>query len=231
MNKIFIGNKDTNEDLCLEDNTIIVFDSCNKDLVLKTNKDIKVFILTLFSNMGLSYETNNNTEVNVLSINSSIKFDISLMKDNITFNYFYSNINNSDNSYDIDIKHLGNNIVSVITNHGINTTNSKLTYTINTIVPKKYTGINTSQDSKIIVLDDNNATIKPNLLIDNDDIEASHAAYIGRFKEEDIFYLMTRGLSREDATDLLVRSFLIGNMNLSVEEKEIVLDNIKKHWR
>jgi Fe-S cluster assembly scaffold protein SufB len=73
--------------------------------------------------------------------------------------------------------------------------------------------------------------LKPNLLIDNDDIEAEHSAYIGRFKEDEIFYLMTRGISREDATDLLVRSFLIGDMDISYEEREIILNNIQLYWR
>ena len=127
--------------------------------------------------------------------------------------------------------YLGNNIISKIINHGINTTNSKLSYIINTVVPKEYTKIKTSQDSKIIVLKDNNSTIKPNLLIDNDDIEANHSAYIGRFKEDNIFYLMTRGISRVDATDLLVRSFLIGDMDISFEEREIILKQISKYWR
>ncbi len=98
-------------------------------------------------------------------------------------------------------------------------------------MPKEYTKIKTSQDSKIIVLKDNNSTIKPNLLIDNDDIEANHSAYIGRFKEDNIFYLMTRGISRDDATDLLVRSFLIGDMDISFEEREIILKQINKYWR
>ena len=167
----------------------------------------------------------------LFSVDSSTFVDIKLQKDDISFNYAYSTINNSDNEYKIDIDHLGNNINSKITNHGLNTDNNKLSFVINSIVSKDYTGIKTSQDSKIIILKDDNATIKPNLLIDNDDIEAEHSAYIGRFKEDEIFYLMTRGISREDATDLLVRSFLIGDMNISYEEREIILNNIQLYWR
>lgn len=231
MNKIFVGDIDSQKDLHLKDDTILIIDNSDKKLSLKIEDDVTVFALILFSNINISYSTCYNTKLNIFTVDSSMSLDINLMKDNIYFNYFYSNINNNDNNYEVNINHLGNNITSKITNHGINTENNKLSYTINTIVPKDYTNVKTSQDSKIIVLKDNNATIKPNLLIDNDDIEANHAAYIGKFNEEKIFYLMTRGINKKNATDLLVRSFLIGDMDLSYEQKEIVLDNIKKYWR
>lgn len=231
MNKIFVGDIDSQKDLCLKDDTILIIDKSNKKIDIKIEKDITVFALILFSNINIVYDTCYNTKLNIFTVDSSIYLDINLMKDNIDFNYFYSNINSNDNNYEVTINHFGSNITSKTTNHGINTTNNKLSYTINTIVPKDCINIKTSQDSKIIVLKDNNATIKPNLLIDNDDIEASHAAYIGKFSEEKIFYLMTRGITKENATDLLVKSFLVGDMDFSSEQMEIILDNIKKYWR
>ena len=231
MNKIFVGDIGSQKDLSIKEDTILIIDKNNENIDIEIESDVKVFVLILFSNIKINYNTAYNTELNIFTVDSSTCLDINLMKDNIIFNYFYGNINNDDNDYKININHLGNNIKSKITNHGINTSNNKLSYTINTVVPKEYINIKTSQDSKIIVLKDNNATIKPNLLIDNDDIEANHAAYIGRFKEEEIFYLMTRGITRKDATDLLVRSFLIGDMNLSSEEKELILEKINEYWR
>ena len=228
MNKIVVEDK---KDFYLKEDTILILDKENKNINIIVDNSIKVFILILFSKVSINYKTEYNSKLNIFSVDSSTFVDIKLQKDDISFNYAYSTINNSDNEYKIDIDHLGNNINSKITNHGLNTDNNKLSFVINSIVSKDYTGIKTSQDSKIIILKDNNATIKPNLLIDNDDIEAEHSAYIGRFKEDEIFYLMTRGISKEDATDLLVRSFLIGDMNINYEEKEIILNNIQLYWR
>lgn len=228
MNKIVVEDK---KDFYLKEDTILILEKENKNINIIVDNSIKVFILILFSKVSINYKTEYNSKLNIFSVDSSTFVDIKLQKDDISFNYAYSTINNSDNEYKIDIDHLGNNINSKITNHGLNTDNNKLSFVINSIVSKDYTGIKTSQDSKIIILKDNNATIKPNLLIDNDDIEAEHSAYIGRFKEDEIFYLMTRGISREDATDLLVRSFLIGDMNISYEEREIILNNIQLYWR
>ena len=231
MNKLLIGDINTKKDLYLEEDTILIIDNYSDKLSIVTKSDIKIFINILFSDIDIKYSTTHNTEVSVFAVDSSASLDINLLKDNISFNYYYSNINIKDNDYKININHLGNNIISKITNHGINTTNSKLSYVINAIVPKDYIKIQTSQDSKIITLKDNNSSIKPNLLIDNDDIEANHSAYIGRFKEDSIFYLMTRGISKDDATDLLVRSFLIGDMNISFEERDIILKQINEYWR
>ena len=228
MNKIVVEDK---KDFYLKEDTILILEKENKNINIIVDNSIKVFILILFSKVSINYKTEYNSKLNIFSVDSSTFVDIKLQKDDISFNYAYSTINNSDNEYKIDIDHLGNNINSKITNHGLNTDNNKLSFVINSIVSKDYTGIKTSQDSKIIILKDNNATIKPNLLIDNDDIEAEHSAYIGRFKEDEIFYLMTRGISKEDATDLLVRSFLIGDMNINYEEKEIILNNIQLYWR
>ena len=231
MNKLLIGDINTKKNLYLEEDTTLVIDKYSGDLSIIAKDNIKIFINVLFSNLNIKYSTGFNTKVYMFTVDSSICVDVDLVKDNICFDYYYSNINVNDNDYKININHLGNNIISKIINHGINTTDSKLSYIINTVVPKEYTKIKTSQDSKIIVLKDNNSTIKPNLLIDNDDIEANHSAYIGRFKEDNIFYLMTRGISRVDATDLLVRSFLIGDMDISFEEREIILKQISKYWR
>ena len=47
----------------------------------------------------------------------------------------------------------------------------------------------------------------PDIIIENDDIDLGHEAKIGRIPDEDIYYLMSRGLSEEDAKAMLVRGF------------------------
>ena len=54
----------------------------------------------------------------------------------------------------------------------------------------------------------NNSIIKPNLYIDEYDVDARHAATIGRFNSEDIFYLMTKGIDKKEAIELLISGFL-----------------------
>lgn len=60
----------------------------------------------------------------------------------------------------------------------------------------------------------------PALIIDENDVAgAGHAATVGKLDEEQLFYLMARGLSRREAVNLLVMAFLTPVLNeIPVEE-------------
>ena len=47
----------------------------------------------------------------------------------------------------------------------------------------------------------------PDIIIENDDIDLGHEAKIGRISDGDIYYLMSRGISEEEAKAMLVRGF------------------------
>ena len=69
--------------------------------------------------------------------------------------------------------------------------------------------INAFQSNNNILLSDD-ATInsKPELEIYADDVKCSHGSTTGQLDEEAIFYLQSRGLSKQSATELLVSAFL-----------------------
>ncbi|MBI2661309.1 Fe-S cluster assembly protein SufD [Candidatus Woesearchaeota archaeon] len=48
----------------------------------------------------------------------------------------------------------------------------------------------------------------PALEIEANDVKASHGATVGQVSEEHLFYLMSRGLTREDAENMIVQGFL-----------------------
>lgn len=48
----------------------------------------------------------------------------------------------------------------------------------------------------------------PSLEIEAHDVQASHGATVGQIDEEQVFYLMSRGLERNEAEDLIVNGFL-----------------------
>jgi Fe-S cluster assembly protein SufD len=47
----------------------------------------------------------------------------------------------------------------------------------------------------------------PNLEIEADDVRCSHAATVGQLDEEELFYIMSRGISRQEAERLVVFGF------------------------
>jgi ABC-type transport system involved in Fe-S cluster assembly, permease component len=54
-----------------------------------------------------------------------------------------------------------------------------------------------------------NATILPELLIDEDDVQASHGMSMGRVDEDALYYLMSRGLSVQQCTSLISQGYLM----------------------
>ncbi|PYS76122.1 MAG: hypothetical protein DMF66_16450 [Acidobacteria bacterium] len=48
---------------------------------------------------------------------------------------------------------------------------------------------------------------KPQLEIFNDDVKCSHGATVGQLEEEELFYLLSRGLHRDLARNLLTYGF------------------------
>jgi len=71
------------------------------------------------------------------------------------------------------------------------------------------TRANAEQDSRILMLSgDARGDANPILLIEEDDVTAGHAASVGRIDETQLYYMMSRGISREDASRLIIHGFL-----------------------
>ena len=52
------------------------------------------------------------------------------------------------------------------------------------------------------------ATTTPSMNVKEDDVEVSHEAAVGKIGEEQLFYLMSRGLSEQEATKMIVAGFI-----------------------
>ena len=60
----------------------------------------------------------------------------------------------------------------------------------------------------VLLSDDASVQCTPFLEIYADDVKCSHGSAIGSFDEKQLFYLMTRGLSRAESRKLLMKGFL-----------------------
>ncbi len=82
-----------------------------------------------------------------------------------------------------------------------------------------------SQLSRGIVMDNTSTvTAKPILLIDEYDCFANHGASIGKMSDEDLFYLMSRGLTKDEAFLLILQGMVrpfVDNIPNEVIKNEI----------
>lgn len=231
MNTIHIDNNSSLTSLIISEDTNIFYTSTSSNITIEILNDCKVFEYIKDSNIEINYKMKSSLYLNRFVIDSSVKSIIDLDKEGIDLKYYYSNINILDNKYEITVNHNKKRTTSSVINHGINLKDSKLDYMVNGKVMNDANQVICNQDSKIILTNDNNCLIKPNLIIDNDDVIANHSSYIGYFKKDEIFYLKTRGINELDSEKLLVKSFLIGNMDISYEIRKIILENINSYWR
>lgn len=149
---------------------------------------------------------------------------------NSEINYNFKTISNNKEIYDYNIFHNCKNTISNIKNNGVCIKKGEIIYQVSSFVPKNITGCIVSQNNRIINLTDNKCEIKPNLYIDTNDVEANHSALIGKFSEEEMFYLQSRGLDYNTALKLLINGFLTSG----VEDKKIFKEinkNIDHYWR
>jgi len=91
------------------------------------------------------------------------------------------------------------------------------------------------QLSKALVLSENSAfNSKPELEIYADDVKCSHGSTTGNIDQNSIFYLMSRGLSKEQANKMLIEGFLneaietITEPNIQSLISKLFVDKINK---
>ena len=83
-----------------------------------------------------------------------------------------------------------------------------VSYDGSVIVGENCTGVNSSQLVNTILLsEDASVSVKPVLKIYHDDVECTHGNTVGELDAEQMFYLVSRGIPRNTAQQMLMRSF------------------------
>lgn len=186
-----------------------------------------IYVVDNNENKDYKYNIVEDTIIYHFSINCSSNVTVNLVTEGVTLHYYYNNINYDNNKFKIDVNHMACNTHSDVYNHGVNVNNKKLDYMVNGKVTKEYSKCICNQDNQIINMSDGKSTICPILLIDNFDVDSNHGAYIGKFKDEYLFYLMSRGISMSDSYRLLLNGFLINSDSLDMNKIDLFLKEIE----
>lgn len=82
-------------------------------------------------------------------------------------------------------------------------------------------GSESHQTSRALCFDEGQAsTIKPKLLIDEHDVQASHATTVGRVNEDQLYYMESRGLTQKQCTGLISTGYLMPAAEV-IEDEEL----------
>lgn len=181
------------------------------------------------------YELKKDSEMNIqklyfMSGNREVSY-ASLNGENAKFTSLLKTMSTQKEKYDMVVEHMAKNTVSDICNHGINLKEGSIIFNITGVIPKGMSGSITNETNRIVTYNDKECKISPNLLIEEEDVSANHSAYIGRFKEEELFYMMSRGIPLKDATMLLTKGFLFSKLKIEENTKKELEEKLETVWR
>ncbi|MDO4996916.1 MAG: Fe-S cluster assembly protein SufB [Bacilli bacterium] len=124
----------------------------------------------------------------------------------------FTNISFAGNGQNLDtglkIIHNAPNTKSIVNSKSISKDGGICTFRSNVLVKKNAINSKLALSCESLMLDSiSRSDTIPCNTIETDNVEFSHEATIGKISEESIYYLMSRGLSEEDAKSLIVRGF------------------------
>jgi Fe-S cluster assembly protein SufD len=145
--------------------------------------------------------------------------------------YMLNGLQHSDTHSIID--HLVPNCTSHQNYKGVLNDHSRGVFNGKVFVRENASGTDAQQSNKNLLLS-NEARVdtKPQLEIFNDDVKCAHGATVGQLEEEELFYLLTRGLPEQLARNLLTYGFAeeiinkIGIESIKKELDEAVLNRL-----
>ena len=146
------------------------------------------------------------------------------------FDYNFKSISTNNEIYDIIVRHNYKETISEVKNNAVCLNDGKISFNISGYVDNGIKNCIINQNNHIINLTNNKCEIRPNLYINEFDTIANHSALIGGFNNDELFYMQSRGISLIDAKKLLIRGFLLSNLNNKRMIKNVD-DIIKEYWR
>ena len=249
MNKIIVSNNKISSD-CLDvsiNNNEIVFNKSGEYLLEYTQGGnynitftIKNDVKLIESSYDLELDINNKYIIDGGYL-KLVKFynnkkvieniDIDLCSKGSKIDYYFSNICRMEERYNININHKCKETISNIQNKSIALKNSILKFIINSNVVKESVKSILEQNTRIVTMGECDASISPNMYIDLNDVTAKHGSVIGAFKEDVIFYLMSKGINYNDTIKLLIKGYIMSNMDVDAYNRIKIMEIIDTYWR
>lgn len=206
-------------------------------LNLEEDSNLTLRILVLDTNAKLNIIGNVSRGTNFLCIladfsstDSEIKSIINLNDVNASSEFHIASLSKDleNKKYSISFNHKSKETKSLIDGYGVSKNSSKILFEGVSHIYENCIKANASQKIKVILFDKESQAIgNPILKIDCDDVIANHGCAIGALKEEYLYYLESRGISEEEARNLITLGYLVPISNYFGEEnKNKIIDFI-----
>ena len=143
------------------------------------------------------------------------------------FSYGFSSISRGCEEYNIIVNHNNKFVSSNLSNKCIGLDGSKIKFKIDSVLEKGNIDCVMDQYTKILTLGEVLACVIPNMFTHDESVVARHGSVIGGFSDEEIFYLMSRGIPRVEAIMFLIKGFIFSNLVVDMEKRAVIRDLIQ----
>ena len=181
----------------------------------------------------MTVNENANLKIDIISMNNqtadSYNFDLVGEYSNVEVNVL-SLAKNAKKDFLFHVNHLAPETKSSVSNYGISFENGKNSFKVNGIIKPNMKNSDVRQITKGLILDPTGECLaEPILLIDYYDVKAYHGATIGKISDDDLFYLMSRGLTKEEAFMLIING-LIEPFVKRIHDESIKEETMKAYY-
>ena len=199
-----------------EEILILQEEDFNIELSFAAKLTLKFFFSQSTKNIKIYAKLMKNAQIDIIfadfSYNSmTVDCLVDLDEEYSKANVHLASLNYQDffKKYNISFNHLAPNTYSQMDLFGVSKDASKIFFTGTSKIFNGSYKSTAHQNAKIIVFDQNaTGETLPLLKIDDNDVIATHSAVVGRLKDDHLFYLMSRGLSKKDARTLITYGYL-----------------------
>lgn len=216
MNKILVK-----EDNIVLDNEIVEleFKTLKCNLTIKgsvwiddlNNNSLEELNITLLDGSKLLYNKYTkdikNLKINILENNDT------------TLEFNYSLYQSIKASIILDSKVLGNNNKCSMNVYGVSDKDGAIVVNATGSVLENIKDNDLLENIRILMLNDSENVIVPNLLVGSNEVSVNHNATISSLDMNYLYYLNSKGLSYEEAKKLIVKGFLKSKLKLRKKEE------------
>lgn len=141
---------------------------------------------------------------------SDICCDINLKERDAQADMISSTLVQGEKHYDMKIVHEHSDTKGNMSHFAVVEENAAYTMKASGIIVKGAHRSASHQKTRVLTMSGRHRSkVDPILLIDEDDVKASHAMTLGQMDENQLYYLMSRGLTRQEALGLLSVGYLM----------------------
>ena len=207
----FVDGKVTEDNLPKE---VVVNDTT---ITFKYGEPIQLHVVVDVKNeMSLHYVFEDNvlqlgySELSDASIEASYTFELDGEGADVRLRMAALSKDKEKKHYKVHIKHNAPHTTGIMDNYGVAKDEAHLVIDGIGTITNGQNGSASHQTNKIIVFDPKcYASANPFLYIDEYDVQASHAAGVGKMDEEHLYYLQSRGLTKRQAMQLITYGYLM----------------------